>query len=172
MTSLLLLRHAKSSWEDRALADFDRPLSPRGEKAAPRMGREMARRGWQPDLALVSPAARTRQTWQLVATELRRQPAVRFPETLYAATAQDILAVLRQSSADTILVVGHNPGLETLALTLADHRSNRAARARIMEKFPTAALACFAFDGEWSALTTATLEDFLRPGDLEDRPEG
>ena len=172
MRSLLLLRHAKSSWDDHALADVDRPLSPRGEKAAPRIGQEMARRGWLPDLALVSPAVRTRETWRLVAAQLPQPPAARFPETLYDATARDILAEIRQASADTILVVGHNPGLEDLALSLTDERSDAAALARIRQKFATGALARFRVEGDWSTLVKATLVDFLRPGDLEDRPEG
>jgi len=76
---LLILRHAKSSWDDTALADFDRPLAPRGLKTAPLIGRELARRGWLPDLALVSPALRTRDTWRLVAQEL--------PKNVPASTA-------------------------------------------------------------------------------------
>ena len=69
MKQLLLLRHAKSSWDDPALADFDRPLALRGRKDAQRMGREIAVRGWLPQRALVSPAARTRETWEIVSAE-------------------------------------------------------------------------------------------------------
>ncbi|MBE0695045.1 MAG: histidine phosphatase family protein, partial [Aquamicrobium sp.] len=81
--TLLLLRHAKSSWDDPALDDFDRPLARRGREAAPRMGREMARRGWLPDLALVSSSLRTRQTWALVAPELPRDIPASFDDTIY-----------------------------------------------------------------------------------------
>src|SRR5919205_398092 len=84
MKTLLLLRHAKSSWDDPSQADFDRPLAPRGLKAAKRMGRELAFCDWFPERALVSPAARTRETWKLVAAELPNAPTADFPETLYA----------------------------------------------------------------------------------------
>ncbi|MEI9417788.1 histidine phosphatase family protein [Mesorhizobium sp. Cs1321R2N1] len=78
MKQLLLLRHAKSSWDDPDLDDFDRPLAERGLKAARLIGRELAARDWLPDLALVSPALRTRDTWRLVASELPAQPRVAF----------------------------------------------------------------------------------------------
>ncbi|MFC5585479.1 SixA phosphatase family protein [Nitratireductor kimnyeongensis] len=70
MKELLLLRHAKSSWDDPSLADIERPLAPRGRRAAPLMGREILRRGWSPDYVLVSPARRAQQTWRLVAAEI------------------------------------------------------------------------------------------------------
>ena len=101
MKQLLLLRHAKSSWDDPGLADFDRPLSGRGLKTAPLIGRELARRDWLPDLALVSPALRTRDTWRLVAAELPARVPAEFVEALYEATAADILAAVRKASAAT-----------------------------------------------------------------------
>ncbi|TIW68267.1 MAG: histidine phosphatase family protein, partial [Mesorhizobium sp.] len=88
---LLVLRHAKSSWDDAKLADFDRPLSSRGLKTAPLMGRELSRRGWLPDLALVSAALRTRDTWRLVAAELLRNVPAEFTDALYEAAAEDVL---------------------------------------------------------------------------------
>ena len=78
MRTLLLLRHGKSSWDDAALADVDRPLAPRGMAAAARMGRELRRRGWLPDRALVSSSARTRATWELACTELGAEPEAAF----------------------------------------------------------------------------------------------
>src|SRR3954462_669907 len=118
---LLLLRHAKSSWDDPDLADFDRPLGPRGLKTAPVIGRELVRRGWVPDLALVSPALRTRDTWRLVSAELPTQVPAKFAQALYEAAAADILAKVRQANAETatLLVLGHNPGLEEFARRLA-----------------------------------------------------
>src|SRR4051812_22296604 len=126
---LLLLRHAKSSWDNPALADFDRPLGPRGLKAAPLMGRELARRDWLPGLALVSPALRTRETWRLVSTELPARVAVDVAEPLFEATATDILAEVRQAitTVGCLLVLGHNPGLEDLARQLAGPRSDARA---------------------------------------------
>ncbi|QDZ02020.1 histidine phosphatase family protein [Nitratireductor mangrovi] len=170
MPELLLLRHAKSSWDDPTLADFDRPLAQRGRRAAHAMGKEILRRGWVPDLAIVSPALRTRQTWQLVADAL---PALdtRFDATIYEAGPQAILAAIRNADNDCrrLIVVGHNPGMEDLAAMLANAGTDAAAVDRLRTKFPTAALARFAFDGIWSDLAAggATLTHFLRPRDLK-----
>lgn len=170
MKQLLLLRHAKSSWDDPRLADFDRPLSGRGLKAAPLVGRELARRGWLPDLALVSPALRTRDTWRLVAAELPIGVPVEFTEALYEATAADILAAVGKASAATnsVLVLGHNPGLEEFARRLAGSQSDGSALSRLEEKFPTAALARFVLDTNWTDLAfgAARLTHCLRPKDL------
>jgi phosphohistidine phosphatase len=168
MRQLLLLRHAKSSWDDPALDDFDRPLAPRGREAAPRMGRELARRGWLPELALVSPAARTRATWELVAAELPRAASADFPDTLYNASAESILSEIRQTpkTVKTLLVLGHNPGLENLARRLTGEDAEAGALLWLREKFPTAALARFEFGGKWAELASARLTHFLRPKDL------
>jgi phosphohistidine phosphatase len=167
---LLLLRHAKSSWDDPDLVDFDRPLSGRGLKTAPRVGRELARRGWLPDLALVSPALRTRDTWRLVAAELPASVQAEFIQALYEATAADILAKVRQANAEasSLLVLGHNPGLEEFARRLAGSRSDAPALNRLEEKFPTAALARFDVDGDWAqlALGNARLTHCIWPKDL------
>ncbi|WP_457153224.1 SixA phosphatase family protein [Mesorhizobium sp. P5_C1] len=168
MKQLLLLRHAKSSWDDPGLADFDRPLAGRGLKAAKLMGRELAARDWLPDLALVSTALRTRDTWRLVAAELPAHTRVTFADVLYDASAADILSQLRQADASSrsLLVVGHNPGLDDLANQLASPESEAKARKRLEEKFPTAALARFVFEGDWSGLSSARLTHCLRPRDV------
>ncbi len=168
--TLLLLRHAKSGWDDASLDDFGRPLAQRGRKAAPLIGREMARRGWVPDMAIVSSALRTRQTWELVAAELPRTPDVTFDTTIYEARPEAILASIQMvpDRIATLLVVGHNPGMEDLAAMLASPESDPAQLARMAGKFPTAGLACFTYSGSWNRLgkETATLNAFLTPGDL------
>ncbi|TPN01420.1 histidine phosphatase family protein [Mesorhizobium sp. B2-1-3A] len=168
MRQLLLLRHAKSSWDDPDLDDFDRPLAERGLKAAKLMGRELAARDWLPDQVLVSSALRTRDTWRLVAAELPAHPRVAFAQPLYEASAADILGQIHKAdrSSGCLMVVGHNPGLENLAKQLAGPGSDAKASKRFEEKFPTAALARFVFDGEWSALGSARLTHCLRPKDL------
>ncbi|TGQ95650.1 histidine phosphatase family protein [Mesorhizobium sp. M8A.F.Ca.ET.208.01.1.1] len=168
MKQLLLLRHAKSSWDDPDLDDFDRPLAERGLKAARLIGRELAARDWLPDQALASSALRTRDTWRLVAAELPVHPRVAFAQPLYEASAADILGQIHRvdPSSVCLVVVGHNPGLEDLAKQLAGPRSEAKARKRLEEKFPTAALARFVFEGEWSALFSARLTHCLRPKDL------
>ncbi|MEZ5810086.1 MAG: histidine phosphatase family protein [Rhizobiaceae bacterium] len=170
MPVLFLLRHAKSSWDDPALDDFDRPLAPRGLKAAPTMGREMASRGWVPDLALVSPAARAAQSWALVSAAFADVPPTQFEENLYMATPQTMLGFVTglDEAAEGIVLVGHNPGMEELALLLAGPGSDETAEARMAAKFPTAALARLAFDGPWVSLApqAAQLTHFIRPRDL------
>lgn len=170
MKTLLLLRHAKSSWDDAGLADFDRPLAPRGLRAAPRMARELVRRDWLPDAVLVSPALRTRQTWELVAAELPAPPEPKFRKHLYEASAEQMLAEVRDAGdrAKTLLVIGHNPGLEDFAGQLASPTSEAGAVARLREKFPTAALARFVFERGWSQLHagSARLTHLLRSREL------
>ncbi|QND59605.1 SixA phosphatase family protein [Mesorhizobium huakuii] len=168
MRQLLLLRHAKSSWDDPALDDFDRPLAQRGLKAARLIGRELAARDWLPDQVLVSSALRTRDTWRLVAAELPMHPRVAFVDALYDASAADILSQIHKAepSSACLAVVGHNPGLEDLAKQLAGSGSETKARKRLEEKFPTAALARFVFDGDWSGLSSGRLTHCLRPKDL------
>ncbi|RWE39950.1 MAG: histidine phosphatase family protein [Mesorhizobium sp.] len=169
MRQLLILRHAKSSWDDPKLADFDRPLGPRGLKTAPLMGRELSRRGWQPDLALVSPALRTRDTWRLVSRELPKHVPAEFAEELYEAAPAAILARVRQAKAKSLLVIGHNPGLQNFALRLAGAGSDEGVFKKIEAKFPTAALARFTVKNDWANLDfgDARLTHFVRPKDLE-----
>ncbi len=170
MKELLLLRHAKSDRGDPSLADFDRPLSKRGRQAAPMMGRLLAERGWVPDFAIVSPAKRTRQTWDRLAAELPEPSAMRFEEELYDASAAQILPLAMRAppKAGRLLVVGHNPGLEDLAAMLAGPGSDQEALARMREKFPTGALARLTFEGGWSDLSAGGLKlaGFLTPREL------
>jgi len=117
MKRLTLLRHAKSSWDDTSLTDHDRPLSARGKKDAPRIGRYLALSGIQPRLALVSSAVRAQQTANLIVPHLTDGPLERRTEPrLYLATPGELLQILSEQSDDydEILVVGHNPGLTQL----------------------------------------------------------
>lgn len=165
MKRLFLLRHAKSSWDDPALADRDRPLAPRGRKAARRIARHLERAGIEPELVLCSPAVRARQTLERL--ELPPSVPVELDERLYAASAASLLARLRElpESVGSVLVVAHNPGLGELALELA---AGGPARERLAEKFPTGALATLAHDGPWGALAPAscTLVDSVVPREL------
>lgn len=168
--SLLLLRHAKSSWDDPSLDDFDRPLAKRGREAAPRIAHEMMRRSWQPDHAFISPALRTRQTWEVVAAAFPDGISCDFVPAIYEAPPARILDAVRSApdEAGCLLVVGHNPGLEELAALIASPESDDKAMARLSAKFPTAAIARFSFGGPWQALGpgTAMLEWFVTPKEL------
>lgn len=170
MKRLLLLRHAKSSWDNPDLADVARLLAPRGIEAALLMGHTIAQRNWLPDRALVSSAERTVETWRLVSGEWTSRPDASFSHTLYEAPADAILAEIRGNGGDgeTLMVVGHNPGLEDLAGRLLAGSSHGKLAKALSEKFPTGALALFEYDGDWARLDSgaATLTHFLRPKDL------
>lgn len=147
MRRLMLLRHAKSDWSGSGKADHDRMLSARGREAAPRMGRYLARENLLPDRVIVSDSARTRETWDIVAQALPNQPQVSFEERIYEASPYDILDVLSETPAASkaLLVVGHNPGLQSVAMILVGS-GDPDARERLAEKFPTAGLAVIDFD--------------------------
>ena len=122
MKQLTLLRHAKSSWKDPTLDDFDRPLNQRGKANAPLMGQRLHTDGWCPQLILCSPAERARRTAQMVAVELDYpEETIRFEDRIYGASAATLLEILQTLKAgwDDVMLVGHNPGLLDLANLLA-----------------------------------------------------
>jgi phosphohistidine phosphatase len=139
---LLLLRHAKSSWADPALADHDRPLAPRGTRAAERIAGHLRSEGIRPALLLCSSARRARDTLEALRPALGESPDVRIDEGLYGADATEILERLRTVDPDvaSVLVVGHNPGLHDLAVGLAGD-GDESALAQLRTKFPTGAMA-------------------------------
>jgi phosphohistidine phosphatase len=164
---VVLLRHAKSSWADDDLPDRERPLAPRGRKAAGRVAAYLAEQGVEPQLVLCSPALRARQTLELVRPALPGTTRVAVEEGLYGASAPDLLERLRRlpDDLDSVLLVGHNPGLQELAASLAP----RAERERLLGHFPTAALAVLALrQGGWPDLggRPAVLVAFVVPRDL------
>lgn len=132
MKTLYLLRHAKSSWGDPGLADFERPLNERGRRAAPLVAEFMREKGIRPGLVLSSPAVRARQTAELVAGAAGGAAPIRFDERIYEAHPLDLLKVVREAdeSVTELMLVGHNPGLEELTARLTGAR----------ERLPTAAL--------------------------------
>jgi phosphohistidine phosphatase len=166
MRRLDLLRHAKSSWDDPGLADRDRPLAPRGERAATAMASHLAGDGVRYDLVLCSSARRTRQTLERMAPVLG-DSEVSFEDELYAASADELLARLQRlpDPTDAVLLVAHNPGLQDLIAELA---SDGTDLDRVLAKFPTCALVTLAFDGPWRELAAgrATLVRCVTPRDL------
>src|SRR5262245_44039689 len=146
MLALSLLRHAKSSWADGRIKDFERPLNERGEKAAPRMGTYMARHGLAPELILCSTAVRARQTLDLLLPHLKGAPVVVYEDVLYLASPATLLARVRKVAAKVrhAMVVGHDPGMHTLARDLAGSGADEDLEA-LAEKFPTAGLAVIVF---------------------------
>ena len=168
--TLYLLRHAKSSWKDMSLDDAERPLAKRGRRAGALMGRYLATEGLRPDLILCSVAKRTRQTTKLVLKELGADIPVRFEEDLYMASPREMVFLLRHvaETAESVMVVAHNPGTESLAHDLIGD-GDESSLARMGEKFPTAALAVLTFPGRWRDITPACarLERYVAPRDLE-----
>lgn len=170
MIQLALLRHAKSSWDQPKLDDFDRPLNERGRRAAPIMGRLMASIKFAPDVVLCSPAKRTRETLDAIAADITTaKQVVRFDEQLYLATPDTMLDCLRSAgeTAKRILLIGHNPGLHALAVALAQ-TGDPAQRARMHDHFPTAALAIISLGGDTFhnlETTGGHLETYITPKD-------
>lgn len=170
MLTLCLLRHAKSSWKNPSLPDRDRPLATRGITDAPRMGKAMAEHGIAPELVLCSSARRTRDTLDLVLPELRVEPKVVYEDALYHASPETMLEMLHdvQPGANRVMLVGHNPELQSFALDLVG-AGPKHFRDRLRTKYPTAALAVINFAaGLWKsvAVNSGTLNLFLAPKDL------
>ncbi len=164
MKTLLVLRHAKSSWKHPETSDHDRPLNKRGKRDAPRMGRLVAARGLRPDVIVSSTAKRARLTADEVARHAGYEGSVHLDRHLYLASPDEIVDVLRDAggSARRVMVVGHNPGLEDLVARLAGRP----------ETLPTAALAEIRLSiRTWKNLAVSsagTLAGVWRPRELPD----
>ena len=171
MKRLLFLRHAKSDWNTPGQADFDRPLAPRGERAAPLIGRYIQDADLVPDLVLCSSAVRARQTWALAASQFDADPAVVHLRELYHASPHEVMDVIRANGADAgaVGVVGHHPGIDGAVLMLAGS-GDRAFLDRVRTKYPTGALAVLESGIEdWAALAPgiAEITRFVAPRELE-----
>ena len=173
MRQLLLLRHAKSSWHDPKLPDRQRPLNPRGQRAAAAMRQAIRTLGLVPDLVLVSPALRTLQTLEAL-KPWDETPLIEPTESLYLAPPTQLLTVLHgvPDVVHSVLLIGHNPGLHELAVMLAGPPAKapavKAAR-RMAEGFPTGALAEFTVPTPWWGLEPGggRLIRFLTPREVE-----
>ena len=169
MKTLYLLRHAKSDWEDSSLKDFDRPLNERGWKAAKIMGEEMRQREIVPDLVLVSPAARTKQTLARAEEGFGERFNTVEDRSIYLAETETLVGLVRSAPADAdrVMIVGHNPGMHELVLVLANGPDD--LREEVAHKYPTAALAEISFDvDDWPDVAPGTgrLRIFVKPRDL------
>jgi phosphohistidine phosphatase len=170
--TLLLLRHAKSSWTDPGIDDRDRPLNARGRKAAETMGRWLSAHGPTPELAICSPARRARETWKIASEQLRSAPRTIVDEAIYdfgnGGRLLDIVSQLA-GSARVVLVIGHNPSMERLAHRLAAAGDPKLLN-RMRKKFPTAALCAIELPcTNWSEAgdRPGRLVSFVRPRDLD-----
>jgi phosphohistidine phosphatase len=167
--ALYLLRHAKSSWDDPRLPDHDRPLAPRGRRAARKLAEHLRRVGIAPALVLCSTARRATETLDAILPALERAPEVRLEEDLYLVSTGELVHRLHQipASVPSVLLIGHNPSIQSTALALA-RGDDPALIARVRDKMATGALATLELDGEWSAAGpgTARLVSFVVPREL------
>lgn len=162
---LMLLRHAKSDWHG-DVADHERPLSGRGHRDAPLIGRWMVEHDAVPDLILTSTALRARQTCIWVCQELgEKAPTPRLEPKLYAATATEMLTVINHvpDTATSVLVIGHLPGIQNLAMRLASVNSDEDAVVDLASHYPSAGLTVLSHAGQWSELDgrDADVSDFV-----------
>jgi phosphohistidine phosphatase len=165
MKTLTLLRHAKSGWDDMSLRDFDRRLNAKGKRAAATVGRHMRDQGLGYDLVVASPAVRVMETLDGVASGYGRSLDPVWDKQLYLASATTLLDIVQALPSEhrSVLLVGHNPGLEDLTLLLA------VDPGEAEEKYPTATLAELTVGERWADARpgSATLTRFVRPRDLD-----
>lgn len=173
MKSLTILRHAKSGWDAPVDRDFDRPINARGRRGAALMGDVWRQRHWPLDWIIASPAVRVTETLDifLPAAGLSAMEP-HWERRVYLASAATLLDVVREAGAlgDHLMLVGHNPGLEDLAMMLVPSDPANRARCALEEKLPTAALVRITLDiGAWSELREGigALDAFIRPRDLD-----
>jgi phosphohistidine phosphatase len=171
MKRLILLRHAKSSWNDPVERDFDRPLNAKGKRAAETMGRHMREEGVAFDAAIASPAIRVVETLQYVGKGYGEPIEPEWDRRAYLASNVTLLDIVHEASddVDALLLSGHNSGLEDLVLLLVPDARGDTLREAVEEKFPTCSLAEMEFDADsWADIRPATgrLLRFVRPRDL------
>ncbi len=165
MKRLILTRHAKSSWDDPLTPDHDRPLNERGKAAAADLGIWLASRGYVPDEVLCSDALRTRKTWSGIAPALPGTPILHLKPALYHAGAEVMLAVLRHATAETVMMIGHNPGISEFARRLVAHPPINPEFTR----YPTGATLVCDFAAEsWhdADFGQAVTVDFIIPSEI------
>lgn len=169
MKTLYLLRHAKSSWKGPRRDDFDRPLGKRGRAAAQDMGKFLAEHAIAPAHILCSPARRTRETLERAQKKWHRTTSIEYERSLYLADQASLVEHVRRLSdvLPSAMLIGHNPGLQNLALLLV--ADDDPLRPRISEKFPTGALLVLSVSAErWRDLAPASgrIERLVVPRDL------
>jgi phosphohistidine phosphatase len=166
--TIYLLRHAKSSWADPTIPDHDRPLAPRGYRACALLAEYFRRREITPAFVLCSSSTRTRQTLERVSAGFSHSVDALIEDGLYGASAAELLDRLRKvdDSVASIMLIGHNPAMQELAVSLVRHKSRRKAFG---DKFPTGALATLQLASIWKGLVpgSATCAAFVTPEELK-----
>jgi len=166
MKKLTLMRHAKSSWADSDIPDEARTLGERGRAAADLLGKWLAAEGREPDQVIVSSATRCQETWELVSAGMSTQPSVTTEASLYMATPDQIIDIIRtNATGENVLVIGHMPGIGNVA---RDLRVDPAPAHAAFDKYPTGGTTVLEVQGEWAALDYGTthLDTYVTPADL------
>ncbi len=162
---LILIRHAKSSWDDFSQEDHGRVLNERGKKAAPLVGQWLSKNNYVPELVLCSDALRTRETLDLILPSWSREIEVVYENRLYLAPASDMLSALRSANKGTVAIIGHNPGIGSLASRLV----KKSPEHPKFGQYPTCATTIIDFEAaRWMDIQveSGTVVDFIVPRDL------
>ena len=170
MKTIFLLRHAKSSWDDVSLDDFDRPLSPRGIKSCKKIGKYLKKNRLIPDIVYCSSAMRAKQTWELFNRIVDKKENILYEDSLYMSDFSNFINIIKKTKNNfkNLMFVSHNPGIENLALELSKDKSNEIYE-KINIKFPTGALIIIKFDlNNWSKVDCkkGKLYEFVKPKEL------
>ncbi len=163
--TLILMRHAKSAWDDPAQDDFDRPLNGRGRVSAPAIGDWLVQKGYLPDIVIVSGARRTVESWERMSSKLPETAVMESAPALYLAAPQILMGVLRTQRVPTVMMISHNPGIGQLASLLAKSAPSHPK----FRQYPTAATTILQFQEDtWDDISPAQGEvlDFVVPRDL------
>ena len=170
MKTIFLLRHAKSSWQNHNLDDFDRPLSDRGIKACKKIGKYLKKKNISPDIVYCSTAVRAKQTWELVNRIVEKKENVLFKKNLYMSDLSNFIEIIKKTKKKfkSLMIVSHNPGIEYLALELSKDKNNEVYK-KIYNKYPTGALVIIKYNiDKWNKvdLKKGSLYKFIKPKEL------
>ena len=151
MKTIFLLRHAKSSWDNLNLDDFDRPLSNKGIKASKKIGNYLKTNKFVPDIIYCSTAKRAKQTWELTNRIIKKKKNILYKDNLYMANLSEFMKIIKKTKNKfkNLMIVSHNPGIESLAIELSKNENNKFHQI-INIKYPTGALAVIKFNlNDW-----------------------
>ena len=170
MKTIFLLRHAKSSWDDVSLDDFDRPLSTRGIKSCKKIGKYLKKNKLIPDIVYCSSAIRAKQTWELVNRIVEKKKNVVYKSKLYMANSSDFIDVIRKTDNifHSLMLISHNPGMEIFAREISKNKTDKHYES-IDLKYPTGGLVIIRFNlNIWSKIKyeTGDICEFIKPRDL------
>ena len=172
MKTIYLLRHAKSSWDNPELDDFDRPLAKRGMKSSNKIGKYLKKNKFIPDIVYYSTAIRAKQTWDWVNRIIKKKKNIIYKDNLYMANSADFMNIVKKTNNKhkSLMIISHNPGIENFALELIKNKKNNKYKS-ISFKYPTAGLAIIKFKSvvNWSKIKyeNGDIYVFIKPRDLQ-----